>query len=608
VINATTGGGNITAPSVSGTSIELIKYAHVDANPTTAHTVTIDVGSIAGVTAIATSGSSDKTNRDSVVFLNLAAGVTLQVGSSHLNVTGDFLPSATSGSADVATLELRGANGGVVTLGTGGNGFETVNISSLDAGNVITALNMGLTLTTAVITGNKSLRIEGTNSTNLAIINASTTTAGVDFNLGANTANVIFTGGSGNDRVRFNTVSSINASDTLIGGAGVDTLAIGDISSSDLTPFASNILGFEVFEMTAGGALSPVLNAAHVAALGINSFKISGTPTGTNKYYSIQNLPSGAAIEFTANQSGAFTDIRLASDGVDDVLNITLTNADMTGLQSITGAFLNTLNIVSRKGADGALSDGRNVIQSLASNLGQLTTVNILGGDADLVIGATNLTGAVQADHAAPLLSKVDASASAFTGALSFQARWAGPAVQIIGSASNDRLVGSNLNDIISGGAGNDRIEGRGGRDIITGGLGADTFRYTGGSLVVRGVANVDWVKDFNAAEDKFSFGTGPGNLVAGLAFTTTTTASVSTLTVVTATSINDVFTQIGTSVTASTAGNASVAIVTVTSGAAAGTYLFVNDGTAAANASNDFLVEITGVSGTITPANFVFE
>ena len=179
--------------------------------------------------------------------------------------------------------------------------------------------------------------------------------------------------------------------------------------------------------------------------------------------------------------------------------------------------------------------------------------------------------------------------------------------MQIIGSASNDRLVGSNLNDIISGGAGNDWIEGRGGRDIITGGLGADTFRYTGGSIV-RGVANVDWVKDFNAAEDKFSFGTGPGNLVAGLAFTTTTTASVSTLTVVTATSINDVFTQIGTSVTASTAGNASVAIVTVTSGAAAGTYLFVNDGTAAANASNDFLVEITGVSGTITSANFVFE
>jgi len=77
---------------------------------------------------------------------------------------------------------------------------------------------------------------------------------------------------------------------------------------------------------------------------------------------------------------------------------------------------------------------------------------------------------------------------------------------------------------------------------------------------------------------------------------------------VASAVDISGVFAAIGTSVGASSAGDASVAVVTVTSGAAAGTYLFVNDGIATANASNDFLVKITGVSGTITSANFVFE
>lgn len=62
---------------------------------------------------------------------------------------------------------------------------------------------------------------------------------------------------------------------------------------------------------------------------------------------------------------------------------------------------------------------------------------------------------------------------------------------EIVGSASNDKLIGGDGDDIIDGGKGNDKLNGGngkdllvggGGNDILTGGKGADKFQCGGGN------------------------------------------------------------------------------------------------------------------------------
>lgn len=48
------------------------------------------------------------------------------------------------------------------------------------------------------------------------------------------------------------------------------------------------------------------------------------------------------------------------------------------------------------------------------------------------------------------------------------------PEITIAGTSGNDRIRGTNGQDVIAGGDGNDRIRGEGGRDVIYGGAGGD--------------------------------------------------------------------------------------------------------------------------------------
>jgi len=64
--------------------------------------------------------------------------------------------------------------------------------------------------------------------------------------------------------------------------------------------------------------------------------------------------------------------------------------------------------------------------------------------------------------------------------------------------------------------------------------------------------------------------------------------------------------TAIGTSVAASVAPATQVGLITVTAGTMAGTYLLIND-TVSTAAATDSLINITGVSGTVTAADFLF-
>jgi hypothetical protein len=64
--------------------------------------------------------------------------------------------------------------------------------------------------------------------------------------------------------------------------------------------------------------------------------------------------------------------------------------------------------------------------------------------------------------------------------------------------------------------------------------------------------------------------------------------------------------TDIGTAITSGGALSANDAAIVTITGTGAGTYLVINDGTAAFNAAADAVINITGVTGTITTADFI--
>jgi hypothetical protein len=77
--------------------------------------------------------------------------------------------------------------------------------------------------------------------------------------------------------------------------------------------------------------------------------------------------------------------------------------------------------------------------------------------------------------------------------------------------------------------------------------------------------------------------------------------------TIATASSLTAVYAGI-TAIGVSTNGGAlSGVVVTVSAGSAAGTYLYVNDATGAVSNSTDMLINLTGLTGTLSASDFTF-
>ena len=188
------------------------------------------------------------------------------------------------------------------------------------------------------------------------------------------------------------------------------------------------------------------------------------------------------------------------------------------------------------------------------------------------------------------------AGTNALTGSLTF-------ASTITGGSGADTIVGGNVADTIVGGAGNDNITGGLLNDTLTGGAGADRFILTTGGAASVFVGSLATTASMDRITD---FVTGTDDIVIINGTTAITSVVLTTVTVATAADVAAVLTAIGTSVAVSAGAVAQVGVITVSAGAMAGTYLLVND-TVNAAAALDQLINITGVSGTITTADFAF-
>ncbi|MCA2526001.1 Calx-beta domain-containing protein, partial [Microcystis sp. M61BS1] len=170
-------------------------------------------------------------------------------------------------------------------------------------------------------------------------------------------------------------------------------------------------------------------------------------------------------------------------------------------------------------------------------------------------------------------------------------------------NVENLRLIGSNNingtgnagNNNITGNSGNNQINGGAGIDNLTGGLGADTFIFQFGQSTI---SASDSITDFAINSDKIDLLTQGGTAMnAPSSFSRAADSTVTTLQNL----INQVFTDANGATTGNQGlGVNSAALVQVTTGAIAGTYLVINDSTAGFQSSNDLLINITGFTGTL--------
>ncbi|MCZ8103033.1 MAG: hypothetical protein O9972_34715, partial [Burkholderiales bacterium] len=170
-------------------------------------------------------------------------------------------------------------------------------------------------------------------------------------------------------------------------------------------------------------------------------------------------------------------------------------------------------------------------------------------------------------------------------------------------NVENLRLIGSNNingtgnagNNNITGNSGNNQINGGAGIDTLTGGLGADTFVFQFGQSPI---STSDRITDFAINSDKIDLLTQGGSAMSA-------PSSFSRAADSTATTLDNLVNQVFTDANGATTGNQglginSAALVQVTTGAIAGTYLIINDSTAGFQSSNDLLINITGFTGTL--------
>lgn len=514
-------------------------------------------------------------------------GLTLKGNFNNNNLTADFGNSATE--AQIATNAVD--KGAFLTVQ--GNKLTTLNFTATGSSQftqLATALAAAAVNTIKVSGDGKSLSF----SDNVAVANsikaidASGLMAG-GLTVAFGTGITSFKGGKGDDIVRSNTLTTTTDSAVDAGEGTKDRLIVNTTADVNTTARANVYANFEVLQSNGQQVDMDLFAKSPFVAL---------RSAGASVFNNVTATQAGDVTIF-ADATPTFN-LKTAT-GTSDTLNITVSD----GLEAVNTLNINNLTAPNVEILKFTTTDNTTV--GTLVNAPSASTITATGaGTFTLITGARPLGTGFSIDASGVTANvTIDASAGTGNGAIIKGASSSPAAVNTLtGSAQNDGITGGSGSDILTGGAGG---------DTLTGGAGVDQFIYGGGFANNAGIANVDRIADFVAGVggDQFQFTTVANNFLNGLTFAANTTVNINTAqTVATAANINDVFNGI-TAIAASTNATLQAALVTVSAGLAAGTYLYANNSTGAVSNADDFLVNVSGISGTLsvtpTTGNFIF-
>ena len=379
--------GNTAKPSFSG-----IETVFLSGN-----TLGFDVSTNADVTLLELDDPS--TGQTYTVTTGQAVNVSTMAAGEAITLAGSTPTSL------AVTLNSVAASGNDVTLALTGTKVATLNLTTATAASQITLTNAGAALTTVNVTGDKNLEL-GHALTTITTINASTATGAVNVDAVGASA-LAFTGGSGADRIDL--VATLTSTDSIVGGAGSDTVAISDADTLT-TATGAKVSGFEILEVTTADGTAFDIDTV----IGTNTLTgILITETG-GVGTSVSNINSGAInnISFTGNTPTviALTGKTFTTGGISDTATVILNNSVDDNADGVDVATTLTFTQVDRLTVQ-ATSDDTTAARAIQNSIAGLTATDLdlltITGNAAVSITAAATTAAVQ---------EIDASAS--TGAV----------------------------------------------------------------------------------------------------------------------------------------------------------------------------------------------
>jgi S-layer protein len=577
--------------------------------------------------------------------IKLAGGSTTVTGDTA-NETVNFESAVAANTVTVASA-LTATSTGKSTI-TGNKDF-TLNTTS--------ALITGVTVTDSTTAGTTKVEISATTDANdlskVAVdeieLKAVTADHALTF---ANGAVVRMSNNNGNDLE----INAVGASDsiTFIANGQVqvtnDTTKFVTVNMSNTKDVVADMILAGAATLNLSGAYKFTLDgdttAKHVDATNMTGVLVAVADAGVLK------VTGGAgADQITATDvdiaSGGEQTYEISTGAGNDKVTIAGTvtfDTDIDNKMIIDGGTgSNTLTAGTTAAIDFSSFAG-----GLVSTIANFSTIDLTAASMTLAQkqGLTNgNTYAVKGDGAADVftIAVVDGGGSPFvdmsgvtvsgvaTLVVNASAYTAGSTTLTGSGTVGTTIIGSAQKDVVVAGSGVDTIYTDAGADVITGGSGADLF-LIGAAASMVGADNVRHITDFVAGTDKFKIVVddtastpsitgdlsaasaildgvtydGTGDAVSTMGDVISSTDAVAT--------IAEVYTKLATlldatALTASAAGGTGTTarVVDFTTGAAAGKYLVLNDDTAGFAAAVDIVINVTGVTGTISASDFAF-
>jgi hypothetical protein len=555
-------------------------------------------------------------------FITLAAGTTVAGGNEQVT----FSDVSTS-LVDEALIEQYVLADGVNTFtqsqagttnSTGGTGAETINVgagaASLTggAGTDTFTVSAGASTITDVGAGNLVDIIDLNGGTVAATVTGDWTASAATDNGGANAAafsiavagtNLVDLSSSGTSTFGYTVIST--GTGAITGSDDADTLT----NTSGNATFTGGD-GIDTFTGTAG-----VLTIADLGVTGdvdvvdLNGGTVAATVTGNWAASASTDNGGANAAAFSIAVAGTHT-VDLSSAGT-SAFGYTVTS---TGTGAITGTddadtLTNSSGNATFTGGDG--------IDTFTGTAGVLTILDLgVAGDVDVVdlnggtVAATvtgNWTANASTDNGGADNTAFTINTSS-TNSVDLSSAGTSVAGYTVTSTGTGAITGSSMADVISTAAGASSITGGAGGDTISAGAGVDTFIWAAGVADTVAAAadstGLDWITDLNI---NGAGGVDRLNLTATVATVhTTVTGTISE-----ATFIADLNTLLavggGAGFDTDTANGISAALIVANAGDKSGkTYLAVDLDFDDAFTAADFIIDVTGLTGTLDTGDFM--